>query len=162
MHIPPSKHTAYPADVRTIFPTKTNGQPSNAEHASATRRTLQRKSYSEGVHGPRVWPLDNETCRLDDQLGCTGYRYSKSSEMISSLSKGREAYGVYLSAENGLNRRGSDDIRLGTGGKINCCASYHGRIVTKLQVNSCKLCDFFFSQMFVTAICFLFLRAVFK
>ncbi|XP_074606637.1 rho GTPase-activating protein 18-like isoform X3 [Acropora palmata] len=116
MHIPPSKHTAYPADVRTIFPTKTNGQPSNAEHASATRRTLQRKSYSEGVHGPRVWPLDNETCRLDDQLGCTGYRYSKSSEMISSLSKGREAYGVYLSAENGLNRRGSDDIRLGTGG----------------------------------------------
>ncbi|XP_074606636.1 rho GTPase-activating protein 18-like isoform X2 [Acropora palmata] len=115
MHIPPSKHTAYPADVRTIFPTKTNGQPSNAEHASATRRTLQRKSYSEGVHGPRVWPLDNETCRLDDQLGCTGYRYSKSSEMISSLSKGREAYGVYLSAENGLNRRGSDDIRLGTG-----------------------------------------------
>lgn len=116
MHIPPSKHTAYPADVRTIFPTKTNGQPSNAEHASATRRTLQRKSYSEGVHGPRVWPLDNETCRLDDQLGCTGYRYSKSSEMISSLSKGREGYGVYLSAENGLNRRGSDDIRLGTGG----------------------------------------------
>lgn len=115
MHIPPSKHTAYPADVRTIFPTKTNGQPSNAEHASATRRTLQRKSYSEGVHGPRVWPLDNETCRLDDQLGCTGYRYSKSSEMISSLSKGREGYGVYLSAENGLNRRGSDDIRLGTG-----------------------------------------------
>ncbi|XP_029201510.2 rho GTPase-activating protein 18-like isoform X3 [Acropora millepora] len=116
MHIPPSKHTAYPADVRTIFPTKTNGQPSNAEHASGTRRTLQRKSYSEGVHGPRVWPLDNETCRLDDQLGCTGYRYSKSSEMISSLSKGREGYGVYLSAENGLNRRGSDDIRLGTGG----------------------------------------------
>lgn len=116
MHIPPSKHTAYPADVRTIFPTKTNGQPSNAEHASATRRTLQRKSYSEGVHGPRVWPLDNETCRLDDQLGCTGYRYSKSSETISSLSKGREGYGVYLSAENGLNRRGSDDIRLGTGG----------------------------------------------
>lgn len=115
MHIPPSKHTAYPADVRTIFPTKTNGQPSNAEHASATRRTLQRKSYSEGVHGPRVWPLDNETCRLDDQLGCAGYRYSKSSEMISSLSKGREGYGVYLSAENGLNRRGSDDIRLGTG-----------------------------------------------
>lgn len=115
MHIPPSKHTAYPADVRTIFPTKTNGQPSNAEHASGTRRTLQRKSYSEGVHGPRVWPLDNETCRLDDQLGCTGYRYSKSSEMISSLSKGREGYGVYLSAENGLNRRGSDDIRLGTG-----------------------------------------------
>lgn len=115
MHIPPSKHTAYPADVRTIFPTKTNGQPSNAEHASATRRTLQRKSYSEGVHGPRVWPLDNETCRLDDQLGCTGYRYSKSSETISSLSKGREGYGVYLSAENGLNRRGSDDIRLGTG-----------------------------------------------
>lgn len=115
MHIPPSKHTAYPADVRTIFPTKTNGQPSNAEHASATRRTLQRKSYSEGVHDPRVWPLDNETCRLDDQLGCTGYRYSKSSEMISSLSKGREGYGVYLSAENGLNRRGSDDIRLGTG-----------------------------------------------
>ncbi|XP_067046503.1 rho GTPase-activating protein 18-like isoform X1 [Acropora muricata] len=116
MHIPPSKHTAYPADVRTIFPTKTNGQPSNAEQASGTRRTLQRKSYSEGVHGPRVWPLDNETCRLDDQLGCTGYRYSKSSEMISSLSKGREGYGVYLSAENGLNRRGSDDIRLGTGG----------------------------------------------
>ncbi|XP_067046508.1 rho GTPase-activating protein 18-like isoform X4 [Acropora muricata] len=115
MHIPPSKHTAYPADVRTIFPTKTNGQPSNAEQASGTRRTLQRKSYSEGVHGPRVWPLDNETCRLDDQLGCTGYRYSKSSEMISSLSKGREGYGVYLSAENGLNRRGSDDIRLGTG-----------------------------------------------
>lgn len=115
MHIPPSKHTAYPADVRTIFPTKTNGQPSNAEHASTTRRTLQRKSYSEGVHGPRVWPLDNETCQLDDQLGCTGYRYSKSSEMISSLSKGREGYGVYLSAENGLNRRGSDDIRLGTG-----------------------------------------------
>lgn len=115
MHIPPSKHTAYPADVRTIFPTKTNGQPSNAEHASATRRTLQRKSYSEGVHGPRVWPLDNGTCRLDDQLGCTGYRYSKSSETISSLSKGREGYGVYLSAENGLNRRGSDDIRLGTG-----------------------------------------------
>lgn len=112
MHIPPSKHTAYPADVRTIFPTKTNGQPTNVEHSSATRRTLQRKSYSEGVHGPRVWPLENETCRLDDQLG---YRYSKSSDMISSLSKGRQGYGVYLSAENGLDRRGSDDIRLGTG-----------------------------------------------
>ena len=144
MHIPPSKHTAYPADVRTIFPTKTNGQPTNAEHSSATRRPLQRKSYSEGVHGPRVWPLENETCRLDDQLG---YRYSKSSDMISSLSKGRQGYGVYLSAENGLDRRGSDDIRLGTGSKINCYASCHWRMVTKLQV-------FFFRVLF--------LRAVFK
>ena len=125
MHIAPSKHTAYPADVRTIFPTKTNGQPSNAEHANTMRRPLQRKSYSEGVHGPRVWPLENETCRLDHQLGFTGHRYWKSSDMISSLSKGKESYGVHLHADNGLERRGSDDIRLGTGGKINCYAYCH-------------------------------------
>ena len=116
LHISPSKHSAYPADVRTIFPVKTNGHPSNAEQGPAVRPALQRKSYSEGVHGPRVWPLENETCSLENEFGFSGYRHSKSSDVISNLNKGKECYGVHLCPESVLERRASDatGLRMGT------------------------------------------------
>lgn len=115
LHISPSKHSAYPADVRTIFPVKTNGHPSDAEQGPAVRPALQRKSYSEGVHGPRVWPLENETCSLENEFGFSGYRHSKSSDVISNLNKGKECYGVHLCPESVLERRASDATGLRMG-----------------------------------------------
>lgn len=118
VHVPPSKHTTYPADVRTIFPAKTNGQPSNAEQMHLMRPPLLRKSYSEGVHVHKAPAFDNSTCALENDFGHSGYRHSKSADMLSNMNKGKEFTGVHLHPENAtcMERRASDEMRLRTGG----------------------------------------------
>ena len=111
VQIPPSKQSAYPADVRTIFPTKTNGQPSNAEQAHTTRPMLLRKSYSEGVHVNKLSSCDNG--EVDKELGHSEKRHSKSDYMLSKMNQDRDFSGAYLRPENATcpERRSSDEMR---------------------------------------------------
>ena len=111
LHVPPSKHTTYPADVRTIFPAKTNGQPSNAEQV--VRPPLLRKSYSEGIHMLKVPSVDRATCNLDNDLNHTVHRHSKSADVLPSVNKA-----THLHPENIMERRASDEMRLRTGNKL--------------------------------------------
>lgn len=111
VQIPPSKQSAYPADVRTIFPTKTNGQPSNAEQAHTTRPMLLRKSYSEGVHVNKLSSCGNG--EVDKELGHSEKRHSKSDYTLSKMNQDRDFSGTYLRPENATcpERRSSDEMR---------------------------------------------------
>ena len=122
VQVPPSKHSAYPTDVRTIFPTKTNGQPSNAEQVQTTRPTLLRKSLSEGVHVHKLPFYDNG--EVDNEFGHSGHRHSKSTCMLShSMNQDthKEFSGIHLHPENGTHteRRKSDDVRSRRGKELN-------------------------------------------
>ena len=121
LHVPPSKHTSYPADVRTIFPAKTNGQPSNAEQVA--RPPLLRKSYSEGVHVLKVPSIDRATCNLDNDLSHSVCRHSKSADVLPSMNKAKGLSGVHLHPDTIMERRASDEIRLRTG--ILCLIIYY-------------------------------------
>ena len=112
VHVPPSKHSvsSYPTDVRTIFPVKTNGQPSNAEQTNITRPALLRKSYSEGIHV--IKPFENGAMENEVGHSC---RYSHSAGVLSSPLTDKEFTGVYLHPDCAMERRASDEIRLRTG-----------------------------------------------
>lgn len=113
LHVPPSKHSAssYPTDVRTIFPVKTNGQPSNAEQMNTTRPALLRKSYSEGIHVIKPLSLENGGMENEEGHSC---KHSHSTGVLSSQTD-KEFTGVYLHPDCAMERRASDEIRLRTG-----------------------------------------------
>jgi len=115
LYAPPSKTTTYPTDVRTIFPAKTNGQPSNAEQMHTTRPPLLRKSYSEGIHALKLPSFDNDMCTLDNDLGHSSCRHSKSADMLSSMNKEKEFSRIHLHPEANMERRSSDEMRYRTG-----------------------------------------------
>jgi len=114
LHVPTSKHSvsSYPTDVRTIFPAKTNGQPSNAaEQTQTARPTLLRKSNSEGI---RVFKQPSlETCSLENEVGHS-CRHSHSAGVLSSPVD-KEFTEVYLHPDRALERRASDEMQLRTG-----------------------------------------------
>lgn len=112
--MPPSKHpvSSYPTDVRTIFPVKTNGQPSNAtEQIHTTRPALLRKSYSEGIHVVKQPSLENGGMENEVERSC---RHSHSAGVLSSPAD-KEFTGVYLHPDCAMERRTSDEIQLRTG-----------------------------------------------
>ena len=114
LHVPPSKHpvSSYPTDVRTIFPVKTNGQPSNAaEQIHTARPALLRKSYSEGIHVIKQPSL--EISGVENEVGHS-CRHSHSADVLSSPSD-KEFTGVYLHPDCVLERRTSDEMQLRTG-----------------------------------------------
>ena len=114
LHVPPSKHSvsSYPTDVRTIFPVKTNGQPSNAAVEQIhTGRPALRKSYSEGVHVIKQSSL--ETGDMENEVGHS-CRHSHSAGVLSSPAD-KEFTGVYLHPDCALERRTSDGMQLRTG-----------------------------------------------
>ncbi|KAJ7318910.1 Rho GTPase activating protein [Desmophyllum pertusum] len=113
LHVPPTKHAAssYPTDVRTIFPVKTNGQPSNADQIHTTRPVLLRKSYSEGIHV--IKPPSIENGGMVSEVGHT-CRHSHSAGMLLSPTD-KEFVGVHLHPDCAMERRSSDEIQLRTG-----------------------------------------------
>lgn len=114
LHIPPSKQSisSYPTDVRTIFPVKTSGQPSNAEQVNTPRPALLRKSYSEGIHVVKPLALENGAS-MENELGHS-CRHSHSTGVLSSPTN-KEFTGVYLHPDCAMERRASDEMRLHTG-----------------------------------------------
>lgn len=113
LHVAPSKHSvsSYPTDVRTIFPVKTNGQPSNAAEQIHTARPALRKSYSEGVHVIKQSSL--EIGGTENEVG-RSCRHSRSTGILSSPAD-KEFTGVYLHPDCALERRTSDEMQLRTG-----------------------------------------------
>ncbi|XP_020626677.1 uncharacterized protein LOC110064016 [Orbicella faveolata] len=113
LHVPPSKHSvsSYPTDVRTIFPVKTNGQPSNAAEQIHTTRPALRKSYSEGVHVIKQPSL--EIGDMENEVGHS-CRHSHSAGVLSSPAD-KELTGVYLHPDCASERRASDEMQLRTG-----------------------------------------------
>ena len=104
---PPSKHSNYPADVRTIFPAKTFGQPSNADQTRSMRPQLQRKSYSEGVCLLKQVALGDD----DDVDADRRERHSQSAGVLSECAE--EKYcAVHLHGDFPMERRESEEMPL--------------------------------------------------
>lgn len=113
VHMPTSKHSvsSYPTDVRTIFPAKTNGQPSNAaEQTQIARPTLLRKSNSEGIRVFKQPSQSLETCSLENEVGHS-CRHAHSAGVLSSPAD-KEFTEVYLHPECALERRASDEMQI--------------------------------------------------
>ena len=113
LHVSPSKHSvsSYPTDVRTIFPVKTNGQPSNATEQVHTARPALRKSYSEGVHVIKQPSLEIDGMENEVGHSC---RHSHSAGVLSSPAD-KELTGLNLHPDCALGRRASDEMQLRTG-----------------------------------------------
>lgn len=107
----PTKHStsSYPADVRTIFPVKTSGQPSNAEQiTTSSRPALLRKSYSEGIHMQKPQSLENGA--KDNESAQTTSRLSHSAGMLSFPIESKEFTGHHLHPGHaGIPERRSSD-----------------------------------------------------
>ena len=137
LHVPPTKHAAssYPTDVRTIFPVKTNGQPSNADQIHTTRPVLLRKSYSEGIHV--IKPPSIENGGMVSEVGHT-CRHSHSAGMLLSPTD-KEFVGVHLHPDCAMERRSSDEIQLRTGDHILSLLHTHNiQLYLITQVNQRK------------------------
>ena len=113
LHVPPSKQSvsSYPTDVRTIFPVKTNGQPSNAAEQIHTARPALRKSYSEGVHVVNQASL--QIAGMENEVGHSCRHYHSAGVLSSPADK--ESAGVYLHPDCALERRASDEMQLRKG-----------------------------------------------
>lgn len=110
----PAKHSDsnYPTDVRTIFPVKTCGQPSNVEQIPTTSRpSLLRKSYSEGIHVQKSQSFKNGA--RDNEFAQTTCRLSHSAGMLSFPTVGKELTGLHLHPGHAVvpERRSSDESR---------------------------------------------------
>ena len=103
--------SSYPADVRTIFPTQTSGQPSNSGHSGQTahgnrdglnaRPSLNRRAFSEGLQ------------KLQKQKSCEEDLNSVASP--SSLVDVKDERSQLQIPQQSFDRRGSDDIKLQAG-----------------------------------------------
>ena len=114
----PARHSTsnYPTDVRTIFPVKTSGQPSNAEQIPTTSRpALLRKSYSEGIHVHVQKPPSLENGTKDNDFAHTTCRLSHLAGMLSSPMESKEVTGGHLHPCHAMARRSSDELRYRTG-----------------------------------------------
>ena len=104
---PSSKHSYYPADVRTIFPTQTSGFPSNSITNKIQRPSLHKKSYSEGVQLIKQTSLE-EDVNVD--------RHCQSVNSLENIKEDKsQGDSSALNPPNLSNRRGSEEVRLHAG-----------------------------------------------
>ena len=101
-----SKHSYYPADVRTIFPAQTSGLPSNSSTSRGHRPLLTRKSVSEGVQLLKQTSIEDDSHRHSPPAGAAA----------DSKGSWKTSHGVGALSTPTLNeRQGSEDVRINAG-----------------------------------------------